>query len=117
MKMYSKAEIAIIKAHLKACSKATGTPLNIRAALDDAGNEIYERYGVNRTIGALMQFYYSTLRKEAAFFGFNNIKNTRKLKKSIVVPARIVLHGKAYQLELNLTPDTVAELTESLSKS
>ncbi len=116
MRKYSKQEIAIVKAHLKACAKATGTPLNIRAALDDAGDEIFDQFGINRSIAALQQLYYTKLRKNHSLFGFNNVKNTRKLKKGSVM-ARILIHGKPYQLELNLTPDIVRELTETLSES
>lgn len=113
MQRYSKKEIAIIKAHLKASAKATGTPLNIRAALDAAGDEIYEELGINRSLAALEMFYYSKLRKQITFFGFQNLKNTRKLKKMKVVPALVELHGRVYQLSLNLTQEAIHSLETS----
>jgi hypothetical protein len=104
---YSKKEDEIIVRTLRQYSRK-GAPLNIQAALDEAGDIIHEELGVNRSLGSLSQHYYSKIRKAYKIFGYQNVKST--FKQDIVVPVMVEIDGKPYELTLNLKPALVKHL-------
>lgn len=110
MKHYSKKEDEIIVATLRRYSKK-GAPLNIRAALDEAGDKIYDTLGVNRSLASLSVRYYGTLKDQYDIFGYKNTKNT--FARDVVVPATVIIGGKPFTLTLNLAPALIRKLQES----
>lgn len=109
MRKYLKQEDAIIVGTVKKYSRK-GAPLNIQAALDEAGDEIFDRFGINRSLAALSQRYYTKLRKQYLMFGYRNVKNT--FTKPVVVPTEVIIDGKRYTLTLNLAPALVKKLVQ-----
>jgi hypothetical protein len=98
---YSKQEDAIILSTLRKVAKA-GTPLNIQAALDEAGDLIYEKFGIDRSLPSLSVRWYGYLRDKHRVWGLQNKKSLPRTGDK-VVPIEIMLEGKKYLLTVNLT--------------
>lgn len=112
MVRYSRQEDEIIVSTVRKYSRI-GAPLNIQAALDEAGDIIFEKFKINRTIPALLYRYYNVLRKKYQIFGYANTKNTWHTKGVKVSPRLVQVGKKTYQLTLNLTPAVSKKLQHS----
>lgn len=87
---------------MKATSRA-GSPLNIQAALDEAGDIIFEQFGIDRTLSSLTQRWYKYLCKKHTVWGMRNIKSLPRSGDDKIVPIEVTLKGKKYLLTVNLT--------------